>query len=374
MKSKFLKNLQSKHIKDMRTKILVYSSNITLNHHSSILNSIFSTHYDVIHIDLNSLLNDPWFDTTSCLIFLSSSNNLNYLNNLNFNVQFEKNFKDYLKFGGNYFGIGFDAYQFLQRNLTSQFNNDVFNYKNLILNDQNDKIELPLKLNRKFLLNFPSVPNQIKISCDNHEIGYFDNLINNNINSISTYNDCSTIIQYDFDKGKILLCGFDPFFNNIQTEQNRFIRSLFSIFGLHLVKQNEILIPKLSYTLHLTSISSALINIWLKNINPLMDSDNIIRASNDSFKIIENSNSSHNIQDLNINVDCNDNIDIPKSIVIYHNQPPPSSITPFFNFKDFLNHLSKERNVEYGGGNNMEFGSTVLYGEVVSSTQTLLDK
>ncbi|CAB4422288.1 unnamed protein product [Rhizophagus irregularis] len=363
----------------MRTKILVYSSNITLNHHFSILNSMFNTFYDVIQIDLNNLLNDPWFDTTSCLIFLSSNNNLNCLNNLNYNqksVQFEKNFKDYLKFGGNYFGIGFDACQFLQKNLSSQFQNDIFNYKNLILNDQNDKIELPLKLNRKFLLNyFPSVPNQIKIPCDNNAIGYFDNLINNNIiNSVSTYNDCSTIIQYNIDKGKILLCGFDPFLNNIHIEQNHFIRSLFSIFGLNLVKQNEILIPKLSYTLHLTSIRPALTSILLNNINNLMDSDNIIRASNDSFKIIENSNSFHNNQDLYTNVDYNNNIDIPKSIVIYHDQPPPSSITPFFNFKDFLNHLSEERNIKHGGGNNMEFGSTVLYGEVVSSTQTLLDK
>src|SRR3954463_2899153 len=101
MKSKFLKNLQGKHMKNMRTKILVYSSNIPLNHHSSILNSIFNTYYDVIQIDLNNLLNDPWFETTSCLIFLSSNNKLNNLNYNQKNVQFEKNFKDYLRFGGN---------------------------------------------------------------------------------------------------------------------------------------------------------------------------------------------------------------------------------------------------------------------------------
>ncbi|RIA92468.1 hypothetical protein C1645_691658, partial [Glomus cerebriforme] len=136
--------------------------------------------------------------------------------------------------------------------------------------------------------------------------------------------------------------------------------------------QDEIIIPKLSYTLHLTSIRPALTKIWLNRINSLMDSNNIIRASNDSFKIIENS--SYNTIDLSlIDADYNDR-NIPKSIVIYHDQPPPLSITPFFNFKDFLNYLSKERNIEYGGDNNMEFGSTILYGEVISSTQTLLDK
>src|ERR1043165_1026102 len=243
----------------MKMNILVYSfKNNTLNSSThQILKSILGANYDIIHIDSNSLFKEPWFDTTSCLIFLSSKNLLDQKEYI-YNVQFEKKFKDYLNLGGNYLGIGLDAKQFLQQFLPSQLK-EICTYKPLIINQskqissKNTITEIPLNLNRKYLLHHcSSIPNEIKISCDD-SIGYFDNLENNNIISIATYNNFSTIIQYAIEKGKVILCGFDPFFNNIQIERNHFIRSLFSIFGLNLIQQNEVVIPELSYTLHLTS-------------------------------------------------------------------------------------------------------------------------
>ncbi|CAG8468177.1 12887_t:CDS:2 [Funneliformis mosseae] len=153
---------------------------------------------------------------------------------------------------------------------------------------------------------------------------------------------------------------------------DHFIRGLFSILGLNLSQRNEITPSKLSFTLHLTSIRPALTNLWLNNINSLKDSNNVIKVSNESFRIIDNSHNNDLSQAQQTPSD--DNMNIPNSIIVYHDQPPPLSITPFFNFKDFFDHLSKERIIESDGGNKMEFGSTVLYGEVISSTQTLLDK
>ncbi|CAI2178702.1 10554_t:CDS:2 [Funneliformis geosporum] len=324
----------------MKTNILIYSKIVNPSV-CKILKAILGTNYDIIQIDSNDLLMNSWFEITSCLIFLSS-NKLNINQQLfiqkefNNNILFEKKFEDYLKSGGNYL---------------------------------DPIVEIPLKLNRESLLNhLPFVQNQIEIPCDN-SIGYFDSL-GDNVTSIATYNNSSTIIQYDIGNGKVILCGLDPFFNIVKLEQKHLIRSLFSTFGLNLSQNNESTPSQLSFTLHLTSIRPALTNLWLNNINSLTDSNNIIKASNDSFRIIVNSHDSDLSQDAN----KDDNMDIPKSIIVYRDQPPPLSTTPFFNFKDFFDHLSKERNIESGGGNKMEFGSTVLYGEVVSSTQTLLDK
>ncbi|CAJ0914795.1 7339_t:CDS:2 [Entrophospora sp. SA101] len=45
----------------------------------------------------------------------------------------------------------------------------------------------------------------------------------------------------------------------------------------------------------------------------------------------------------------------------------------FFNFKKFFNILCNERSLLSKGDNNLEFGSILLYGEVVTSTQTILE-
>nr|CAG8545032.1 2010_t:CDS:10 [Entrophospora candida] len=45
----------------------------------------------------------------------------------------------------------------------------------------------------------------------------------------------------------------------------------------------------------------------------------------------------------------------------------------FFNFKKYFNILCNERSLLSKGDNNLEFGSILLYGEVVTSTQTILE-
>ena len=81
-----LKTLQDKNIKNMRTNILLYSSTTILNPLTyQNLKSMLGSNYDIIQINSNNLLKEPWFDTTSCLIFLSSKNLL-------FNIQFKKKF------------------------------------------------------------------------------------------------------------------------------------------------------------------------------------------------------------------------------------------------------------------------------------------
>jgi biotin--protein ligase len=53
---------------------------------------------------------------------------------------------------------------------------------------------------------------------------------------------------------------------------------------------------------------------------------------------------------------------------------PPSQLTKYFNSSSFFDHLKKHRSQQWGGASWFSFGNTMLYGEVVTSTQTMLDK
>ncbi|KAI8578733.1 hypothetical protein K450DRAFT_245252 [Umbelopsis ramanniana AG] len=53
---------------------------------------------------------------------------------------------------------------------------------------------------------------------------------------------------------------------------------------------------------------------------------------------------------------------------------PPGYLTKYFNIANFYEHLKKHRSQQWGGGGWFSYGNTMLYGEVVTSTQTMLDK
>lgn len=53
---------------------------------------------------------------------------------------------------------------------------------------------------------------------------------------------------------------------------------------------------------------------------------------------------------------------------------PPHSSTPYFNMEDYFQHLVQKRSLEWGGGAWLKFGSGILYAQVISSTQSLMDK
>lgn len=73
---------------------------------------------------------------------------------------------------------------------------------------------------------------------------------------------------------------------------------------------------------------------------------------------------------------------ITKNIVICADAPPPTTMTPEFNMAHFFQHLELTRQQQLASGigsrfsnnNNLIFGNSLLYGQVVTSTQTMLDK
>ncbi|KAF9126871.1 biotin holocarboxylase synthetase [Mortierella sp. 14UC] len=68
---------------------------------------------------------------------------------------------------------------------------------------------------------------------------------------------------------------------------------------------------------------------------------------------------------------------ITKNIVLCADAPPPATMTPEFNMAYFFQHLQLTRQQQQQlafNKNNFSFGNSLLYGQVVTSTQTMLDK
>ena len=62
---------------------------------------------------------------------------------------------------------------------------------------------------------------------------------------------------------------------------------------------------------------------------------------------------------------------VEKHLVV-HDELPSSKITPYFNHHAFYSNLKEYRIQSKEGAN--EFGSNLLYGEVITSTNTILEK
>lgn len=55
-------------------------------------------------------------------------------------------------------------------------------------------------------------------------------------------------------------------------------------------------------------------------------------------------------------------------------QCPASTVTPYFDINAYFTALQHHRSQEWGGGSWYRFGNAMLYAEVITSTQTILDK
>jgi len=136
-------------------------------------------------------------------------------------------------------------------------------------------------------------------------------------------------------------------------------------------------VPSLS-ELHLTSIDVAnvpKVTEKLQEIITLEDGINVVVGENDTF-IFEKAGSvcQHlsSEQSANAAGGVPDYNKIPKHVKMYDNGYPAPRDTPWFNHEIYYKSLEiaqdkSEKDVS-------QFGSTILYGSVVTSTSTMLDK
>lgn len=154
------------------------------------------------------------------------------------------------------------------------------------------------------------------------------------------------------------------------------------------VNQENTAVPSLS-RLHLSSMlpnGTSDMMESLQEIVSIVDGEEYIKDENDTFHLEKPSawslgstsalpgKKSEKTDDDDDDVDDDRDIDfnkVVKRLVIHEKEPPPSKETPYFNHHAFfanLNHYYSQTPSE------SDFGKNIMYGEVVTSTNTLLEK
>ncbi|TVY52737.1 Biotin--protein ligase [Lachnellula cervina] len=175
-----------------------------------------------------------------------------------------------------------------------------------------------------------------------------------------------------------------------------FLKACLAKLGL-VISQETSSVPSLS-RLHLSSqhhfFISELLASW-ESIISKEDGEEYIRGENDTFHLEQQSSrwsmgslvkslplpgvsgeSEELVADQTADAVSVDRIvdynTIPKRIIPHETEWPGTKETPYFNHHSFYANL--QRYQREGTGEAEEFGNTLLYGEVVTSTNTLLDK
>lgn len=168
-----------------------------------------------------------------------------------------------------------------------------------------------------------------------------------------------------------------------------FLKACLAKLGLQ-INQETTTVPSLS-SLHLSSLDPAGITHLLSSLEEVIIKEDggreFLRDANDTFLI--DKSQSFNMRSLEATLphvteasgkadqqsDPEDRIIDYDSIIkhlILHGTSPPSKLTPYFNHQAFYTNLEIYRS--HSKEELSEFGSELLYGEVVTSTNTILEK
>lgn len=166
-----------------------------------------------------------------------------------------------------------------------------------------------------------------------------------------------------------------------------FLKGCLTKLGL-LVSQEENSVPSLS-RLHLSSLvpsCSSEVVAALEDIITVENGEEYIKDDNDTFHIEvpsawssgsavtktgEGEGERGETEDKILNYST-----IIKRIVVHEKEHPSSKETPYFNHHAFFANLSQyqSQSAEENDEVNDDFGTNLLYGEVVTSTNTILEK
>ncbi|KAH6605952.1 hypothetical protein Trco_005105 [Trichoderma cornu-damae] len=154
-----------------------------------------------------------------------------------------------------------------------------------------------------------------------------------------------------------------------------FLKACLAELGLEVV-QDDYVPPSLS-SLHLTAIDSGKVTELLCDLGDVIEKENgneFIRGETDTFQIVTQEDGL-NLDELQNTLPQAETVDDPSSVVkriIAHEKKlPGDDLTPRFSHERFYSGLKKYRMMESGAE---QWGDILLYGDVVTSTNTLLEK
>ncbi|UKZ76383.1 hypothetical protein TrVFT333_004086 [Trichoderma virens FT-333] len=154
-----------------------------------------------------------------------------------------------------------------------------------------------------------------------------------------------------------------------------FLKALLSELGLEVV-QDDYTPPSLS-SLHLTAVEGGKVTELLCDWGDVIEKENgneFIRGEADTFQII-NQEDELNLDELQSSLPLTETIDDPssviKKIIAHETKLPSDDLTPRFSHERFYSSLRQYRKIE---SDAEQWGDVLLYGDVVTSTNTLLEK
>ncbi|KAK6461339.1 biotin holocarboxylase synthetase [Scheffersomyces coipomensis] len=387
--------------------VLVYSgpgsTNESVKHCIESLRVLLSPHYAVVSVGELSILNDPWIHKTAMLVIPGGAD-LPYCSVLN--GEGTRKISQFVKKGGKFLGFCAGAY-FASGRVEFEVGNPL----------------LEVTGNRE-LQFFPGISRGCTFKGFDYEthagaraarlnVSGLQDKIYNYYNgggvflNASSYPGVEVIATYDEDieiddvekaaviykkvgKGDVLLSGTHPEYSpdilkatdekfssvveklkENDVGRKFFLRNCLAKLGLKVNEDLEAKIPQITPLFVSSHLDKTLVIKLVQELKENVDFINgsILEDENDTFVFHGEDEDDHHYfvsQDTQIIEDVNA---VPKHIKIFNNGGLPDyKTTPYFNMSTYFDQLQC-----LSKGNTGQIGSILGYGEVVSSTSTLLD-
>ncbi|KAG0241420.1 biotin holocarboxylase synthetase [Actinomortierella wolfii] len=429
--------------------ILVYSgegtSRTSLAHTVNSLRTLVGHHYDVMKIDAQGLLTEPWEESTSLLV-MPGGRDLPYTRDLSGKVN--ARIREYVHGGGRYLGLCAGAYYASSRvvfepgtplEVVGDRELQFFGgecrgalFPGFVYDSEKGANAVQIKLNKQvfdqFQLGFDETrvyfngggffvaPEQFP---DAQVLAWFGDE-DQQTGGGDSPTPRAAIIACQVGRGLAMLSGVHPEYNaahldarnpeygplpNVvsrlierDAERIRLLQSLVKLMGL---KLTEVSLPAVAQSgaeggagaaaipagaimgipaltpLYLASVHPSLTANLVSTLQSIATPEGLIKEANDTFQLIPSPQ--HPVPEhtatLQETKEGETEEQIIKNLVICPDQPPSTLLTPEFAMGDFFRHLQEARvRATPLPGYGMHFGNTLMYGQVVSSTQTMLDK
>ncbi|TPX69617.1 hypothetical protein SpCBS45565_g02331 [Spizellomyces sp. 'palustris'] len=395
------------------------------------LKSLLSAHYDVIPVDADTLLKEPWQDTAACLV-IPGGRDLPYVEHLE--PQGTSVVNDYVRGGGRFLGICAGAY-FACRRVEFEVGREGYEVvgkrdlgfwpgtgkgsiaEGFVYGTEQGAKAVGVRVDTKVLAGWAG-PEDLPLYVNGGPWFALDTDVKpeDQPNVLAWYTDSlesktskPAIVECAIEKGRAILSGphieyridtskhSDPDVQRIleplsasESLRVQLVRKLLERLGLKLNEEQhvglvveDILRPKLS-VMHLCSdgggrrsVEELLDGLCEEKVGHAVeveDSVNVLRfqRSNMGDEAVVDDLASMNIADHD---DAKSDVK-PTVNIIVHSPPslPSPQQVPKFDLAYYFSVLARAREDKRRHGASEGFGSSILYGKVVGSTQTLLER
>lgn len=393
--------------------VLIYEGNGTstdsVQQAYTTLKSLLGHAYDIIKVNATTLNTEPWQESCSLLV-IPGGRDTPYCKDLN-----SSKIKQYVQEGGRYLGFCAGAY-FASQDIEFEKDTELqvigprdlgfypgtsrgTMYPGFVYNSEKGARAVPVysKQQNKSIKAYyngggyfvhPEQYDHVKVICTFEKKG------------LSDEKEPAAGVLCTVGKGSALLFGFHPEYDvrtvdlsendqqedikkeltaSLQDCRDLLSQSLSSI-GLKVQQQIETTVPELT-PLYLSTLSKELLQIITNKLLEEADKNGVFKDSNDCFHISaidEVSSITEQLKQLSVERESQDKCPV---LEIKYPQPsangfqvPGDSYTPYFNLEKFYTALLERRKQEWGGGVWYRLGNAALCAEVITSTQTVLDK